>query len=177
MRLSKYYLRFYDLAISSIRLLNVLMFSNLFQSYLFYELLVTLEESLYGRREQNHMDYILVFILFLCYIAYVVFSNIGRDFVRLNFFRLMGATQYLGCSKILRLASPKSSSYAELITYCTTDIEKVRDALQLFVAFFGLIPLQIGSVVFLLWIANEAALVGLIVLLLVFPILVNLNII
>ena len=100
-----------------------------------------------------------------------------KGFCRLNFFRLMGATQYLGCSKILRLASPKSSSYAELITYCTTDIEKVRDALQLFVAFFGLIPLQICSVVFLLWIANEAALVGLIVLLLVFPILVNLNII
>lgn len=33
--------------------------------------------------------------------------------------------------------------------------------------------MQIGSVVFLLWIAEEAALVGLIVLLFVFPILVS----
>ena len=49
----------------------------------------------------------------------------------------MGATQYLGYAKVLRLASPKSSSYEELITYCTTDIERIRDALILYVTVFG----------------------------------------
>ena len=49
----------------------------------------------------------------------------------------MGATQYLGYAKVLRLASPKSSPYEELITYCTTDIERIRDGVILYVQLFG----------------------------------------
>ena len=49
----------------------------------------------------------------------------------------MGATQYLGYQKLLRLSSAKSASYEDLITYCTNDINVIREGLTLSASLIG----------------------------------------
>ena len=50
---------------------------------------------------------------------------------------MMGATQYLGYKKLLRLSSAKSASYEALITYSTNDITVIREGLGLSASIIG----------------------------------------
>ena len=50
---------------------------------------------------------------------------------------MMGATQYLGYQKLLRLSSAKSASYEALITYSTNDITVIREGLSLLASIIG----------------------------------------
>ena len=50
---------------------------------------------------------------------------------------MMGATQYLGYQKLLRLPSAKSASYEALITYSTNDITVIREGLTLLASTIG----------------------------------------
>ncbi len=42
---------------------------------------------------------------------------------------MLGATQYLGYSKLLRLAAPTDTALGQLVTYCTGDSERVMEAI------------------------------------------------
>ena len=43
--------------------------------------------------------------------------------------RVSGATQFLGFSKLLRLASPNDAALGKLVTYCTGDQERIHEAI------------------------------------------------
>ena len=42
--------------------------------------------------------------------------------------RIIGATQFLGFSKLLRLSNPNDAALGRLITYCTGDQERIHEA-------------------------------------------------
>ena len=44
-------------------------------------------------------------------------------------FRVSGATQFLGFSKLLRLSSPNDAALGKLVTYCTGDQERIHEAI------------------------------------------------
>ena len=49
--------------------------------------------------------------------------------VLFNFnYRIIGATQFLGFSKLLRLSNPNDAALGKLITYCTGDQERIHEA-------------------------------------------------
>jgi hypothetical protein len=59
--------------------------------------------------------------------------NIGLE----SALRLCGAIQYLGFSKMLRLANPNDNALGQLVTLCTSDQERVGDAVINFFFFIG----------------------------------------
>lgn len=42
--------------------------------------------------------------------------------------RVVGATQFLGYSKLLRLAAPNDAALGMLVTFCTGDQERIIEA-------------------------------------------------
>ena len=51
--------------------------------------------------------------------------------------RLSGATQYIGFSKLLRLSNPSDKALGQLVTCCTSDQERIAEAVIVSVLFFG----------------------------------------
>ena len=51
--------------------------------------------------------------------------------------RLSGATQYIGFSKLLRLSNPSDKALGQLVTCCTSDQERIAEAVIISVLFFG----------------------------------------
>lgn len=43
--------------------------------------------------------------------------------------RILGATQYMGYSKLLRLAAPNDAALGQLVTFFTGDQERILEAL------------------------------------------------
>ena len=48
---------------------------------------------------------------------------------KFKYYRVSGATQFLGFSKLLRLSSPNDAALGKLITYCTGDQERIHEAI------------------------------------------------
>jgi hypothetical protein len=59
--------------------------------------------------------------------------NIGLE----SALRLCGAIQYLGFSKMLRLANPNDNALGQLVTFCTSDQERVGESVIVSVLLFG----------------------------------------
>ena len=55
----------------------------------------------------------------------ILSSNIYKS----KYYRVSGATQFLGFSKLLRLSSPNDAALGKLITYCTGDQERIHEAI------------------------------------------------
>ena len=51
--------------------------------------------------------------------------------------RVIGAMQYIGFSKLLRLSSPNEAALGQLITFCTGDHERMHEAIVAGVLFLG----------------------------------------
>ena len=51
--------------------------------------------------------------------------------------RLGGATQYLGFSKLLRLANVNEQALSKIVTFCTGDQERIGETVVIIVLLFG----------------------------------------
>ena len=74
--------------------------------------------------------------------------------------RLLGALQYAGYSKLLRLASPSEAALGQLITFLTADQERIHDAVYECSMIFTAPVLILISLVYSLHIAGFSAVVG-----------------
>ena len=74
--------------------------------------------------------YISFFQLFdLHFILYFKTRMIEAFANEFKHFRVRGATQFLGFSKLLRLSSPNDAALGKLVTYCTGDQERIHEAI------------------------------------------------
>ncbi len=51
--------------------------------------------------------------------------------------RVLGAAQYIGFSKLLRLSSPNDGSLGQFLTFCTGDQERIAEAVTGGLLFVG----------------------------------------
>jgi hypothetical protein len=75
----------------------------------------------------------LSIVLLLKLALFTLNFNIGLE----TALRLCGATQYLGYSKLLRLANPNDNALGQLVTFCTSDQERVGESVIVSVLLFG----------------------------------------
>ena len=88
-------------------------------------------------------------------------------------FRIQGATTYLGYSKMLRMASPSDAALGQLITFCTGDSERIHEAVVSGILFVGTPMLFLLAAVYACHLVGPIALLGLLIILLFYPIAVS----
>ena len=84
----------------------------------------------------------------------------------------MGAVQYVGYSKLLRLASPSEAALGQLVTFVTGDQERIQEAMVMGPHVLATPVLFIISLVYTIYIAGPASLVGFAVLIILYPVAV-----
>ena len=89
--------------------------------------------------------------------------------------RLLSAVQFVGYSKLLRLTSPNDAALGQLITFTTSDHDRIQDAVVNGVMFIGTPVMFLMSLVYSFYIIGTSALVGFVVVLLFYPIMVSLE--
>ena len=106
--------------------------------------------------------------------------------------RLSGATQYIGFSKLLRLSNPSDKALGQLVTCCTSDQERIAEAVIISVLFFGKLyqklmrlmnyvlcacsgtPIMfVLSTIYSWMLVGPMCLLGLLIVLLLYPIMVS----
>ena len=81
----------------------------------------------------------------------------------------MGAVQYLGYSKLLRLASPSEAALGQLVTFVTGDQERIQEACVMGPHVMATPVMFLISLVYTIYIAGPASLVGFAVLIFIYP--------
>nr|AHK05653.1 ATP-binding cassette transporter sub-family C member 5 [Tigriopus japonicus] len=118
----------------------------------------------------NH-GWILVLILLLTqFFRTVTFSlnfNIGVHTAQ----KVVGALQYLGYSKLLRLASPNEAALGQLMTFFTGDEERIIEGVIVATLFLGTPILFILSGVYSTYLVGPVSLVGFLIILLFYPVM------
>ena len=89
--------------------------------------------------------------------------------------RLLGGLQYAGYSKLLRLASPSEAALGQLITFVTADQERIERAIYDGSMILTTPVMILISLVYGVYIAGFSAVVGFLALMILFPIMVNIN--
>ena len=87
----------------------------------------------------------------------------------------MGGLQYAGYSKLLRLASPSEAALGQLITFVTADQERIERAIYDGSMILTTPVMILISLVYGVYIAGFSAVVGFLALMILFPIMVNIN--
>lgn len=89
-----------------------------------------------AEREESEGWYLLLGLGIMLLLRLSLFTlnfNVGLQ----TAIRLSGATQYLGYSKLLRLANPTDKNLGQLITCCTSDQERIVETVVITVLLFG----------------------------------------
>ena len=89
-----------------------------------------------AEREESEGWYLLLGLAIMLLLRLSLFTlnfNVGLQ----TAIRLSGATQYLGYSKLLRLANPTDKNLGQLITCCTSDQERIVETVVITVLLFG----------------------------------------
>ena len=87
--------------------------------------------------------------------------------------RLLGALQYLGYTKLLKLASPNDSALGLFITFVSADHERIHEAVNNVGFLIGGPVCSILSFAYSIWLVGPSAIVGVFIVLLFFPMMVR----
>ena len=85
--------------------------------------------------------------------------------------RLLAAVEFVGFSKLLRLTSPNDAALGQLITFTTSDHERIQDAIVNGVMFIGTPFMFLMSITYSVYLVGPSAIVGSIVILLFYPLM------
>jgi ABC-type multidrug transport system fused ATPase/permease subunit len=119
------------------------------------------------------MGWLLVFALFACQLSRTLLFNLAFNFGVRTALRVHGATQYLGYSKLLRLASPNDAALGQLITFFSADMERIHEAIVSGVMFTGGPVMFLASAIYATHLIGPTAFLGLFIILLFYPIMVR----
>ena len=87
--------------------------------------------------------------------------------------RILGALQYLGYSKLLRLSSPSDSALGQFITFVSADHERIQDAIVTGTSIM-IAPISfILSFAYAVYLIGPSAIVGCLIIVLYLPISVS----
>ena len=86
--------------------------------------------------------------------------------------RLLSAVEFVGYSKLLRLTSPNDAALGQLITFTTSDHDRIQDAVVNGVMFIGTPAMFIMSISYSVYLIGPSAIVGSVVILCFYPIMV-----
>ena len=89
--------------------------------------------------------------------------------------RLVGALQYVGYSKLLRLASPSEAALGQLVTFVTGDQERIVEVCVMGPHVMATPVMFIISLVYTIYITGPSSLVGFLVLIVFYPVMVITN--
>eukprot|EP00094_Tigriopus_californicus_P010393 TCALIF_10025-PA protein Name:"Similar to ABCC5 Multidrug resistance-associated protein 5 (Homo sapiens)" AED:0.10 eAED:0.10 QI:113/0.84/0.78/0.92/0.76/0.71/14/0/1294 len=113
----------------------------------------------------NHGWMLVLMLLLTQFFRTVTFSlnfNIGVHTAQ----KVLGALQYLGYSKLLRLASPNEAALGQLMTFFTGDQERINEGIIVATLFLGTPILFILSAVYSTYLVGPLSLVGFLIILL-----------
>ncbi|TRY70687.1 hypothetical protein TCAL_10025 [Tigriopus californicus] len=120
----------------------------------------------------NHGWMLVLMLLLTQFFRTVTFSlnfNIGVHTAQ----KVLGALQYLGYSKLLRLASPNEAALGQLMTFFTGDQERINEGIIVATLFLGTPILFILSAVYSTYLVGPLSLVGFLIILLFYPVMVR----
>ena len=87
---------------------------------------------------------------------------------------MLSAVEFVGYSKLLRLTSPNDAALGQLITFTTSDHDRIQDAVVNGVMFIGTPVMFLMSIVYSIYLIGPSAIIGSVVILLFYPIMVSL---
>ena len=87
----------------------------------------------------------------------------------------MGALQYLGYSKLLKLASPNDSALGLFITFVSSDHERIHEGVLNLGYLIGSPISTLVSFAYAIYLVGASAIVGSFIVLLFIPIMVGIN--
>ena len=85
---------------------------------------------------------------------------------------MLSAVEFVGYSKLLRLTSPNDAALGQLITFTTSDHDRIQDAVVNGVMFIGTPAMFIMSISYSVYLIGPSAIVGSVVILCFYPIMV-----
>ena len=81
--------------------------------------------------------------------------------------------EFAGYSKLLRLTSPNDAALGQLITFTTSDHDRIQDAVVNGVMFIGTPVMFLMSIIYSVYLVGPSAIVGSVVVLCFYPIMVS----
>lgn len=81
--------------------------------------------------------------------------------------------EFVGYSKLLRLTNPNDAALGQLITFVTSDHDRIQDAITNSMMGLGAPVLFLLSIVYSCYLIGPSALVGYVVIFLFYPVMVN----
>ena len=116
---------------------------------------------------------ILVVLLFFNQLFRNISYQLQQSFGTHTALRLMGALQYSGYSKLLRLSSPSDAALGQFITFVTGDHERIQEACVLGPLIIATPVMFLISLVYTTYIIGWYSIVGFLVLMVYYPIMVT----
>ena len=104
-------------------------------------------------------------------IQILIFPNHLASYFPAN--RVLSALVYIGYAKLLRLESPNDAALGQLVTFCTGDQERINEAVVAGTLLLGTPVLFLLSAGYAWYLVGPYSLLGLLVILLFYPIMVN----
>ena len=86
---------------------------------------------------------------------------------------MLSAVEFAGYSKLLRLTSPNDAALGQLITFTTSDHDRIQDAVVNGVMFIGTPVMFLMSIIYSVYLVGPSAIVGSVVVLCFYPIMVS----
>ena len=84
--------------------------------------------------------------------------------------------EFVGYSKLLRLTSPNDAALGQLITFTTSDHDRIQDAVVNGVMFIGTPFMFLLSISYTIYLIGPSAIVGFVVIFCFYPVMVSYNI-
>ena len=86
---------------------------------------------------------------------------------------MLSAVEFAGYSKLLRLTSPNDAALGQLITFTTSDHDRIQDAVVNGVMFIGTPVMFLMSITYSVYLIGPSAIVGSVVVLCFYPLMVS----
>ena len=87
--------------------------------------------------------------------------------------RLLSAVEFVGYSKLLRLSTPNDAALGQLITFTTSDHDRIQDAVVTGSLFISTPFMFLMSIAYSVYLIGPSAIVGSVVILCFYPIMVS----
>merc|ERR1711892_311954 len=113
----------------------------------------------------------LLILLFLAQLFRNITFNIQQSIGIHTGIRLLSAVEFVGYSKLLRLTSPNDAALGQLITFTTSDHDRIQDAVVNGVMFIGTPFMFLLSISYTIYLIGPSAIVGFVVIFCFYPVM------